>query len=159
MTLKTPVKFYFEDSDFDRIGLVCLVTEVNSIIQSLIKTRGNCFDSQTSDDKNQNWFLTHPSSVYEKTVGITQVISTPPMETSVSNTLCSVRRFSGLEAPARCKSEIVGIQSKKRCGLVSEGGGGVSSVAFTAEGAIWWGGVSNLRRWGYECFGLLAQQW
>ena len=40
MTVKPPAKFYSEDSDFERIGLVCLVTKMNSIIQSLIKPEG-----------------------------------------------------------------------------------------------------------------------
>lgn len=57
MTLKPPAKFHFEYSDFKRIGLVRLVTEMNGVIQSLIKTRGNCFDSQTSDDKIRIDFL------------------------------------------------------------------------------------------------------
>ena len=35
------------------------------------------------------------------------------MEMSVSSTLCSVLKFMGSEAPAGCKSKIVGIQRKK----------------------------------------------
>jgi hypothetical protein len=48
------------------------------------------------------------------------------MEMSVSNILHSVVRFTGIEAPARCKSKIAETQWKERWCLVWEGGGGVN---------------------------------
>jgi hypothetical protein len=43
-----------------------------------------------------------------------------------NNIVHSVVRFTGIEAPARCKSKIAEAQWKERWCLVWEGGGGVN---------------------------------
>lgn len=113
MTPKPPVKIYFEYSDSERIGLVCLVTEMNSIIQSLIKTRGNCFDSQTSDDKIRIDFLLTQVLYIMRVWELQKSFPHLRWKRLSPVPLCSVLKFMGSEAPAGCKSKIVGIQRKK----------------------------------------------
>lgn len=135
-----------------------LVTEMNSIIQSLIKTRGNCFDSQTSDDKIRIDFL------------LTQVLYTMRVwELQKSFPHLRWKRLSPVPCAvclsSRVQKHLQGVNQRlwefrgrkmlsgfgrRRWGIL---------VGFMAEGAVRCGGGSHLRRRGYECIGLLDQQW
>lgn len=56
-----------------------------------------------------------PCSIYYNRVGVTGIICIAQVETSISNNLCCIFRFTGLEVPVKCKSRIMEIQRKKRC--------------------------------------------
>ena len=109
MTLKLPAKFDFDYPDFEKIGGHVLGFWNEQCIQPLIKPE-RIAQTHSTELQIQNWFPTLPSSVCYHSVGITGIIFPVQMETSVSNALCRVVRFTGLEAPVRCKSKITEIQ-------------------------------------------------
>ena len=104
----------------------------------------------------QNWFLTLLNSACLISVGIARIVFSAHLETSAPHTLCCVGRVTGFEAPARCKSNMLGIQRKKRCYWVCERGDEVLWEVFVSKGGIWQEGWSSLGGERFGCIGWFS---